>query len=101
MKVTRAVGFMKPHVGLIFFVIENLFTITIYYHKSCYTKHTFSPAGKPDKNHYYKEDENKYLIGESLDKFNRTLSLRIIRNKEGFLLHHILGAELTFTETLV
>ena len=35
--------------------------------------------------------QNKYLIDEVLEKFNRTLSIHIIRNKEAFIQHHILG----------
>ena len=82
-----AVGLIKPHVGLIFFVVENLFAINVFFHKFCYTKYTISPAGKPDKNHNDKENKNRYLIGEAIEKFN----CRIIRNKEAFHLYNILG----------
>ena len=66
MKVTRAVSFMKPRVGLLFFVIHNQlfnpFALEIYYHKSCYIKSTTNTTGKSDKNHGDKEHKNKCLI---------------------------------------
>ena len=64
MKVTRAVGFMKTCVGSIFSVIDNWLkfslSIYIYYHKSCYMKHTISPIRKSDENHNSKKDSDKY-----------------------------------------
>ena len=50
-----------------------------------------NPTGKSDKNQNDKEHKNKYLIDEVLEKFNQTLIIHIIKNKEAFLLHHILG----------
>ena len=60
MKATRPVGFMKPRVGLIFFLS---------YHKSCYNKYTVNPTRKLDKDHKNKEDKSKYLIDEAHEKF--------------------------------
>ena len=48
-------------------------------------------SGKSDKNHGDKEDENKYPINEVREKFLIEHLLRIINDKEAFLLHHILG----------
>ena len=48
----------------------------------------YQPIGKSDKKHNNKEDKSKYLIDVEVGKFNRTLSMRIISNKEAFLLHH-------------
>lgn len=56
----------------------------------CCIKYTVSPTGVSDKSHNEKEDGNKYLIDEVLGTFNQTLSIRVIKNKETFLLHHIL-----------
>ena len=65
-KVTRAVSFMKPHVGLLFFVTDNQsfdpFALETYYHESCYIKSTINTTGNSDKNHNDKEYKNKYLI---------------------------------------
>ena len=36
------------------------------------------------------ENKSKHLIDEASEKFNRTVNIRIIRNKEAYLLHHIL-----------
>lgn len=49
------------------------------------------PTGKSDKDHNEKEDDDKYLIDEVLEKFNETLNTHINKNQEAFLLHHILG----------
>lgn len=38
-----------------------------------------------------KEEESKYLVDEPLERFNQILRIRIIRNKEAFLLHHTFG----------
>ena len=52
---------MKPHVGLIFFVIGSclILLLSIYYHhKSSYIKFAIDPNGKYDKNYNAKEDHN-------------------------------------------
>ena len=90
MKVKRAVGFMRPRVGLIFFVTDNLFAVNIYYHKSCYLICTINPIGKWNKNPDNNEDRSKYLLDEVLEKFNQTLSVHIIKNNETIFLLHIL-----------
>ena len=38
-----------------------------------YIKYPINSTGKYDKSHNDKEDENKYLINEVLEKFNRTI----------------------------
>ena len=61
MNVVRTVDFMKPHVGLIFFVIGSclILLLSIYYHhKSCYIKFAIDTNGKHDKNYNAKEDHN-------------------------------------------
>ena len=40
-----------------------------------------NPTGKSDKNHDNTEDKSKHLIDEALEKFNRSFSIRITRNK--------------------
>ena len=44
---------------------------------------------KSDENHNDKENETNYLIYKVLEKFNQTLSIRIIRNAEAFPLHYL------------
>ena len=60
MNVIRTVDFMKPHVGLIFFVMGSylMLLLSIYYHGSCYIKFAIDPNGKFDKNYNAKEDHN-------------------------------------------
>ena len=61
MNVIRTVDFMKPHVGLIFFVTGSclILLLSIYYHhKSCHIKFAIDPNGKYDKNYNAKEDHN-------------------------------------------
>ena len=58
------------------------FTVDVYFHKFYYIKYTISPTRKSDKNHGNKEDKS--------EKFHRTLTTRIIKSKEAFLLHWIL-----------
>ena len=60
------------------------------YYKFCYIKYTINPIGKSDKNHNNQEDRSKYLVDETIEKFNQTSSISIIRNKKTFLLHHTL-----------
>ena len=62
--------------------------IDIYYHKSCCVKYAINPMGN-SQNLYENEDKN--TKDEVLYKFNRTIRIRIVRNKEAFLLHHILS----------
>ena len=55
------IGFAKPRIGLIFFVIDNLLILllAIYFIKSLfYIKYTVNPTGKSNKNHNDKKDEN-------------------------------------------
>ena len=67
---TRAVSLMKPRVGLIFIVIENLliFLLLIYIIISLAIE-------KSNKNHNKKEDRRKYLIDETLEKFGTEIIL--------------------------
>ena len=97
MEKTRAVGFLKPYIRLdnhlILWcqIIIWSFDVSIQHHKSCYIKYTINPTGTSDKNQNDKKDESKYLIDEVLEKFNRILSIHIIRKKEAFFLHNVLG----------
>ena len=63
---TRRVGFMKLHVGLISLVMTIIviyFCCQYIYQNSCYIKYTIKNTGKSDKNHEDKE--------EALEKFNK------------------------------
>ena len=40
--------------------LVEIFAVDIYYHKSCYIKHTISPIRKSDENRNSKKDRNKY-----------------------------------------
>ena len=121
MEKTRAVGFLKPYIRLDNHLIlwcqiiiwsfdvsiqhhkscyiqhhkscyiQHHKSCYIQHHKSCYIKYTINPTGTSDKNQNDKKDESKYLIDEVLEKFNRILSINIIRKKEAFFLHHVLG----------
>ena len=77
MEVRTAVAFMKPFVGLIFFVINNslrfllLIDIIII---SLVIENTLNPIGKSDKIHNNKKDKYKYLIFKAFEKFNGILS---------------------------
>ena len=67
----------------------NPFTVSIYYHKSCYVKCTIKPIGISRKNHSGKEDENKYCLEEAI-KMLLNVKYTHISNKKGFLLHDML-----------
>ena len=67
-----------------------IFLLSVYNHKSYYIN-TFNPIVKSDENHNNKENKCKHLIDEAFEKFNWTVNISIIRNKEAYLLHHILG----------
>ena len=78
MKMTRRFGFMKLYLALMSFVMDDnrqILLLSIYITK---TLVNINPTGESDKNH---EDEDKYLIEEVLEKFNKTLSILTIRNK--------------------
>ena len=48
------------------------FTVDIFYQKFCDIKYIINPTAKSDEHQNDKEDKNKYLIGEIIEKFNRT-----------------------------
>ena len=51
MKLARAVSFMKPCVGLTFFVLGNSLRFLLSIHKSCYIKYTINPIENSNENH--------------------------------------------------
>ena len=63
MEVTKVVSFIKPRIGLIFFVIDNclIFLLSIYITISLAIKNTLSTL----KNHASKEYKGEYLIDEA------------------------------------
>lgn len=58
---------------------------------SCYIEYYINLVGKSDKNHLNIKDKSKYLISERLQKLKLTLIICIIRNKEEFFFHHVIG----------
>ena len=67
------------------------FAVDIYYHKSCYIKYAINPVTNHEEDIDDRNNERLLLINEVMEKFKRTIRIRIVKNKEAFLLHHILG----------
>ena len=69
------------------------FPVNIHYHNSYYIIYSNNLTGKSDKNHNDKEIKNKYLIIKAFRKFNRKLSMRIIRIPENMNLSNSYARE--------
>ena len=70
MRVARTADFMRLCVDLIYSALNNCLILLL---STWYIKYPINSTGKYDKSHNDKEDENKYLINEVLEKFNRTI----------------------------
>ena len=62
------------------------FAIDIYYHKSCYIKFAINSPAPSDKP---LGCNVKDAVSDVMNDFYRTIRIRIIKNKEAYLLHHL------------
>ena len=66
----------------------DIFAIDVYYHNSCYIKFAINPV-KLQK--MTKDDDMNQGEADVMADFYRAVRIKIVRKKEAFLLHHLLG----------
>eukprot|EP00794_Sanderia_malayensis_P002887 gene2888-3341_t len=71
----------------------DIFAIDVYYHKPCYVKFAINPLPST-KN----DEEIEQKKADIMSDFFRAVRIKILRKKEAYLLHHLLGDVELFSE---